>query len=283
MGLIVNMVTVSYNSRYRLEWGVRTVQWIIPCDLNYYDAISAFSSLKTIDWRQNNRYAVGDTVFVYASVPYQKIMFKTKVLAVDLMYEDTIDDFAFWKVPVDEREKEKKKSRRYVKLQLIKFLECDDLGLEHLMEQGLQKAPQGAVKCQNDKLQLGEYIEKCFAQDTLDDKSNMIEEDNYYEGNSLEIQLNRYERNVEARKKCIEFHGCHCKICGFDFEEVYGEAGRGFIHVHHIVPLSEVKEEYSVNYKKDLIPVCPNCHAIIHRRKKPYTVQELKQILRIRK
>ncbi len=277
------MVTVSYNSRYRLEWGVRTVQWIIPCDLNYYDAISAFSSLKTIDWRQNNRYAVGDTVFVYASVPYQKIMFKTKVLAVDLMYEDTIDDFAFWKVPVDEREKEKKKSSRYVRLQLIKFLECDDLGLEHLMEQGLKKAPQGAVKCQNDKLQLGEYIEKCFAQDTLNDKSDVIEEDDYYEGSSVEVQLNRYERSIEAREKCIEFHGCHCKICGFDFEEVYGEAGRGFIHVHHIVPISEVGEEYLVDYQKDLIPVCPNCHAIIHRRREPYTVQEVKQLLQNRR
>ncbi len=232
------------------------MQWIIPCDLNYYDAISAFSSLKTLDWRQNNRYVVGDTV---------------------------IDDFTFWKVPVDEREKEQRKSRRYVRLQLIKFLECDDLGLESLLKQGLKKAPQGAVKCQNDKLQLGEYIEKCFAQDTLDDKSNVIEEDNYYEGNSIEVQLNRYERSVEAREKCIEFHGCHCKICGFDFEEVYGDAGRGFIHVHHIVPISEVKEEYSVNYKKDLIPVCPNCHAIIHRRKKPYTVQEVKQLLQNRK
>lgn len=259
------------------------MQWIIPCDLNYYDAISAFSSLKTIDWRQNNRYTVGDTVFIYASAPYQKIMFKTKVLAVDLMYEDTINDFTFWKVPVDEREKEKRKSRRYVRLQLIKFMECDELGLEPLLKQGLKKAPQGAVKCQNDKLQLGEYIEKCFAQDTLDDKLDVIEEDNYYEGNSVEVQLNRYERSVEARKKCIEFHGCHCEICGFDFEEVYGDAGRGFIHVHHIVPISEVKEEYSVNYQKDLIPVCPNCHAIIHRRKKPYTVQEVKQLLQNRK
>ena len=111
----------------------------------------------------------------------------------------------------------------------------------------------------------------------------MIEEDNYYEGNSVEIQLNRYERSVEARKKCIEFHGCRCKICGFDFEEVYGDAGRGFIHVHHIIPISEVKEEYSVNYQKDLIPVCPNCHAIIHRRKKTYTVQEVKQLLQNRK
>lgn len=259
------------------------MRWIIPCDLNYYDAINAFASLKTIDWRQNNRYAVGDTVFIYASAPYQKIMFKTKVLAVDLMYEDTINDFTFWKVPVDEREKEKRKSRRYVRLQLIKFMECDELGLESLLKQGLKKAPQGAVKCQNDKLQLGEYIEKYFAQDTLDDKLDVIEEDNYYEGNSIEVQLNRYERSVEAREKCIEFHGCHCKICGFDFEEVYGDAGRGFIHVHHIVPISEVKEEYLVNYKKDLIPVCPNCHAIIHRRKKPYTVQEVKQLLQNRK
>lgn len=51
-----------------------------------------------------------------------------------------------------------------------------------------------------------------------------------------------------------------------NFEEVYGEIGKGFIHVHHIVPLSEINSEYKVNYKDDLIPVCPNCHSMLHKK-----------------
>ena len=49
------------------------------------------------------------------------------------------------------------------------------------------------------------------------------------------------------------------------FEEVYGEVGRGFIEVHHIVPISERGGDYIVDPIRDLIPLCSNCHAMIHR------------------
>ena len=101
----------------------------------------------------------------------------------------------------------------------------------------------------------------------------------YYEGSVTTVELDRYERNLEARKKCIESQGYQCKICGFDFEEVYGEIGKGFIHVHHVIPISSDKESRVVDYEKDLIPVCPNCHAMIHRRKNPYTPQDIKMML----
>lgn len=66
-----------------------------------------------------------------------------------------------------------------------------------------------------------------------------------------------------------------------DFGEKYGDLGKGFIHVHHIVPLNKIGQEYMVDYKKDLIPVCPNCHAMLHRRVngKEVSVEELKKIL----
>ena len=53
----------------------------------------------------------------------------------------------------------------------------------------------------------------------------------HFEGSVTTVNVDRYERNQEARRKCIEIHGCQCKICGFDFEKVYGEAGKGLIHV----------------------------------------------------
>ena len=103
----------------------------------------------------------------------------------------------------------------------------------------------------------------------------------FEEGNSEQVFTNRYERSIEARKKAIEYHGLKCVVCGMDFEETYGELGRGFIHIHHIDPISS-KGRTKIDYKKDLVPVCPNCHAMLHRgdNGRTLSVKELKSILK---
>ena len=105
-------------------------------------------------------------------------------------------------------------------------------------------------------------------------------EEIFVEGGMKDILTNKYERNISARKKCIAVHGTACNICGFDFGSVYGEQFAGKIHVHHRVPLSEIKEDYVVDPVKDLIPVCPNCHMILHSKSNGvYTVEEVKKML----
>ncbi len=105
--------------------------------------------------------------------------------------------------------------------------------------------------------------------------------DSCIEGAKVTVTVNKYERSAEARKKCIDHYGCYCHICGMNFEDIYGEIGKGFIHVHHIVAISEINEEYSVNPETDLIPVCPNCHAMLHRKlnDKYISISELKHLL----
>lgn len=122
------------------------------------------------------------------------------------------------------------------------------------------------------------YIEQFETgnQELTNGYDDLSDETLHYEGSVTTVKVNRYERNQEARRKCIEIHGCQCKICGFNFEKVYGQAGKGLIHVHHVVPISTIKEEYQIDYEKDLIPVCPNCHAMIHRKKDPYTPEEIR-------
>jgi len=102
----------------------------------------------------------------------------------------------------------------------------------------------------------------------------------FYEGASKLIMVNAYERNSQARNACIEHYGAECSICGFIFQEKYGEIGKGFIHVHHIKPLGEIGAEYHVDPITDLRPVCPNCHAMLHMRKPPYSLNELRVILK---
>jgi len=102
-----------------------------------------------------------------------------------------------------------------------------------------------------------------------------------FEGTQLRVNVNVYERNKIARHKCIDHYGLECAICGFNFETVYGELGRGFIHVHHVVDIAEVGGKYKIDYVEDLIPVCPNCHAMLHKKKPAYKISELKNLLKI--
>jgi hypothetical protein len=97
----------------------------------------------------------------------------------------------------------------------------------------------------------------------------------FVEGAKRSITVNAYERNKKARQACIDYYGYQCVVCNFNFEEIYGSVGEGYIHVHHIKPLSEVDSEYEVDPIADLRPVCPNCHSMIHRRSDPYEIAEV--------
>lgn len=88
----------------------------------------------------------------------------------------------------------------------------------------------------------------------------------FHEGAKKIISVNSYERSKLGRNKCIEKYGFNCVICNFSFKKVYGKLGEGYIHVHHLKPLAEITREYTLDPVKDLRPVCPNCHAMLHRK-----------------
>jgi 5-methylcytosine-specific restriction endonuclease McrA len=102
----------------------------------------------------------------------------------------------------------------------------------------------------------------------------------FHEGSVDQILVNRYERDRRARDACIAHHGPSCLICGFSFLNAYGEAFRDFIHVHHLVSLASIGSDYELNPVRDLRPICPNCHAVVHRRNPPYSPEEVRGLLR---
>ena len=106
------------------------------------------------------------------------------------------------------------------------------------------------------------------------------EGEDYWEGAVTQILVNRYERNARARRSCIDHYGAKCLACGIDFGDRYGEHGKGFIHVHHLLPLHKIAKAYKVDGVKDMRPVCPNCHAMIHCRAQMLTLARLKKIMR---
>jgi 5-methylcytosine-specific restriction protein A len=98
------------------------------------------------------------------------------------------------------------------------------------------------------------------------------------EGGGKQVMITRYERSTVNRAACIEIHGTSCAICGFNFETTYGPAGSGFIEVHHIDQASTLKPGTVIDPAKDLIPVCSNCHSVLHRTMPPYKPEQLRAI-----
>jgi hypothetical protein len=102
----------------------------------------------------------------------------------------------------------------------------------------------------------------------------------FAEGKGTRIVVNTYERDARARAECIQHHGVACCVCGLSMETAYGALGRGFIHVHHLQPLSQAEGQREVVPSRDLRPVCPNCHAMLHRSEDPADIEGLKRIVR---
>jgi len=97
------------------------------------------------------------------------------------------------------------------------------------------------------------------------------------EGAKHEDTVVRYERDRGNRKECIAHYGYVCQVCGMDFEKTYGELGKNFIEVHHLHPVSQ--GERKVNPIEDLIPLCSNCHSMIHRQEDASDWKGLRDLL----
>lgn len=100
------------------------------------------------------------------------------------------------------------------------------------------------------------------------------------EGGKKVKQVTVVERNPKARRDCLKHYGPTCAVCSLAFTDRYGALGAGFMHVHHLTMVSSLPEETEIDPVADLRPVCPNCHAMLHRRKPPLSIDELQALLR---
>lgn len=237
------------------------MKWMISANGKMYDHAAAFQKWGFIDWRQRANYQIGDEVYIYCTRPYMRVMYKAVVIKESLSYLQIQDDTEFWHI---REEHDKALNGKYARLKLISQVDSDKLSLPYLIDIGLKAAPQGPVKISETLVNyIDSNMDEYSSDNIFPDSDNM---DKCYEGATQQVLVNKYERSSIARQRCIEYNGHCCFVCGMDFEKTYGEIGKNFIHIHHIVPLHEIDKEYIVDYKKDLIPVCPNCHAMLHRK-----------------
>jgi predicted HNH restriction endonuclease len=102
----------------------------------------------------------------------------------------------------------------------------------------------------------------------------------YVEGARKQVWVNAFERDSSARQACVAHYGYNCVVCNFNFLDRYGSIGHEFIHVHHLKPMALADGEYELDPVADLRPVCPNCHAMLHRAEDLLSIDELRELLK---
>jgi 5-methylcytosine-specific restriction protein A len=99
--------------------------------------------------------------------------------------------------------------------------------------------------------------------------------------------LTRIHRSRERSRKLVEKKKASvlkatgylkCEACSFNFEEAYGERGKGFIEAHHIKPVHMLAAGDKTRLE-DLVLSCSNCHRVVHARQPWLTIEQLKHIL----
>ena len=269
--------------------------WLVTVNYNEFDLEKAFDTLSTIFWKNSSTLEgtglqINDMVYVYVTKPISKVMYQFKVIAHADKSEYPVAQKAFWK------DKTQLGSiKEYAVFEKLQKVDKATLSFDYFLQKKLvSDAPiQGRRtdrdKAPNDPIRIFlDHIVNEFGNDALEtnypDEAN-VESKTFPEGAKQTVQVNRYERNPEARAKCIEFHKARCKVCDMSFAETYGSFAKDFIHVHHKKPLYEISEQYEVDPKNDLIPVCPNCHAMLHKQENgiPMTVERLKLLYEVSK
>ena len=112
----------------------------------------------------------------------------------------------------------------------------------------------------------------------IEQNTFVVNERELTEGEKKHLEYEQAHRNPALRRACIQKYGYQCQCCGMDFASLYGEElGAGFIEVHHLKMISNFENERPDNYLENLVPLCSNCHSMIHHGKNgPLTLRELR-------
>lgn len=245
--------------------------WILPWRTTVFDLQKSLNDYGFVEWRQVNKLSIGDIVFLYSTKPIGQILYMLRVTRINIPVSESINKnylfstYKYYLKPTD----------FYARLQPIAE------AAENNFELSYERLNQLGIKS---RLQKGITVSGNVLNHILDNFDVVFNESSrtYEEGLSHKVAVTSYERNPIARKECLSKYGYSCQICGMNFENVYGKVGKGFIHVHHISFISSHGgASHNIDPKNDLIPVCPNCHAMLHRRLngKYLTPIELKNML----
>jgi hypothetical protein len=115
------------------------------------------------------------------------------------------------------------------------------------------------------------------------DYSNLVIEEGFTKFTQIKTKA-RSRKLVEIAKDYYSKDGkIYCAACNFNFEDFYGEIGKGYIEIHHIEPIFAKEDNFEQLAKEALskvVPVCANCHRIIHRQQdKLLSISSLQELV----
>ena len=87
-------------------------------------------------------------------------------------------------------------------------------------------------------------------------------------------QLVKQAKEQRLREKCV----LECDVCGFNFFDIYGAMGKGYIECHHTKPVSELQPDEKTSLK-DIALVCANCHRMLHRKRPWLSMSQLRSLI----
>ncbi|MFJ5762749.1 HNH endonuclease [Neobacillus sp. NPDC093182] len=234
--------------------------WLVSNNPEEFELARAYSERETLEWKRSRNFENGDILYIYVSGNIQQVCFKVEIIQGLVPPNEVKYNKMFWK---DLKKFEESKGGKWTRFRFLEKVDTPELSLSKLREHGLKGNVQGPMKLTGE---LRDYIMVYFEHDLTEGYYPDEVPDNLEEGMRKTVMVNVYERNPIARKRCMDHYGVQCQICDLNFEDTYGEVGKDFIHVHHILPLHKIQRGYEVDPIRDLIPVCPNCHAMLHRK-----------------
>lgn len=116
------------------------------------------------------------------------------------------------------------------------------------------------------------------------------EDEMVFEGEKTVSKSETRKRSRKLRDAAIAHYTqpdgkLYCAVCGFCFEDRYGEIGKGYAEIHHTNPVYQYSDDGFEAYISEAVdkvkPVCANCHRMIHRNaKRPLSIDELRTMLK---
>ena len=136
---IMKLIDKSYS--YTVSNKKSVNEWIIPANPEYFDIESALKENNTITWTQRVDMKINDIVYIYVAKPYSSIMYKFKVVKVNIPYHYQDKNL---------------KIKKVMKIDLLKRYEKGELSFSKLKEFGVNaiRGPRYMP------LALSEYINK---------------------------------------------------------------------------------------------------------------------------
>ena len=227
--------------------------WLRSANNKLYNHEQAFKENEFIDWNQgHNKYEIGDTVFIYATTPFQRIMYETRIEKLNLKVEETIDDKKYF--TKKGKNKEVNKDNLYLRLKLTQRFDDDRLSLDCMKKHGLTNAPQGPQRIKSELLEYLESVTKEIKFQKMDiEETNKIERE--YIGKDKEAILKVRVGQGLFKQRLLE-KDCSCKICGI--------LTKDFLIASHIKPWSKSNEKEKVDINNGFL-LCPNHDALFDK------------------